>query len=89
MFESEDWTSFFQEDVVLLHCRGCPAGGVFLHLCVRVYECVSMYMCGACDSLRRSDHRGRPAVHLLLQLHHLLYVSGLRGERKREQFRQM
>lgn len=47
---------------------------VFLHLHVCVHECICVCLC---LGLSRSHHRGRSAVHLLLQLHHLLHVLGL------------
>lgn len=79
MFEDYINIRLFRENVSL-HCRGCPAGGVSAPLCVcvcaRAYMNVSVHM-WVRDSVRRSDHRGRSAVHLLLQLHHLLDVLGL------------
>lgn len=61
-----------------------------LHLAVQGYSqwsvsapacvCVSARVCVCvclCLDLSRSHHRGRSAVHLLLQLHHLLHVLGL------------
>lgn len=43
-------------------------------MCVYTTVCVCVHLC---LSLSRSHHRGRSAVHLLLQLHHLLHVLGL------------
>lgn len=55
-----------------LDCTGRPVVECFC-----VYECKCMRLC---PGLSRSHHRGRSAVHLLLQLHHLLHVLGLRGD---------
>lgn len=45
---------------------------------VSAAACVCVCVCdGVCVCLSHSHHCGRSAVHLLLQLHHLLHVLGL------------